>query len=43
MSEGKILGNEPLDGPTENIMHYMASYNFNAPPEWRGYRILKEK
>lgn len=28
------------DGPSRNIMTKMAEYEFKAPPDWKGYRIL---
>ena len=33
----------PKDGPATNIYKYIKSYQFQAPKEWKGVRILTDK
>lgn len=39
---GKKSGGENLDGPSQSLLEFMKSYNFQAPADWRGYRYLKD-
>ena len=31
------------DGPSETLLRYMASHNFQAPSNWPGFRELTDK
>ena len=33
----------PNDGPTMTLLNFMKFYNYQAPPEWPGYRELIDK
>eukprot|EP00357_Protocruzia_adherens_P001022 CAMPEP_0114995004 /NCGR_PEP_ID=MMETSP0216-20121206/13473_1 /TAXON_ID=223996 /ORGANISM="Protocruzia adherens, Strain Boccale" /LENGTH=951 /DNA_ID=CAMNT_0002358967 /DNA_START=34 /DNA_END=2889 /DNA_ORIENTATION=- len=37
----EIKGTE--DGPTQTLWNYMEEYNFQAPDDWKKYRVLTEK
>ena len=32
-----------LDGPSCTLLDFMKGHNFQAPPDWKGYRELSEK
>lgn len=40
----KIEGNLiEFDAPTHLILRTMSEFNYKAPPDWKGYRVLTEK
>jgi hypothetical protein len=38
-STGEVI----KDGPSQSLLCVIESYNGQAPPNWKGYRELKEK
>ena len=38
-----LLVDKRIDGPTQTLSAYMASFDWNAPSTWKGVRELTEK
>jgi hypothetical protein len=38
-----MVGNPVVDGPSTTLLNFMATHNFVAPRNWKGYRELTEK